>query len=452
MISIKLVSESVINPQSLASYAAKGCYEAEEPELGKKIDLRNRIFNVGHHTVLQHNHYTFHIEGIAVSDITFGLHLASPFYNSSQRSGRYCSAMFSSPDYGKIEQYIRTYWPEIGDGKVARALNLVRSGIEIFQSKIDEATQIAKHLIKEERPFASESYIEANAGKFAQEQMRMFVPTIFPTGITITLNLSALVSMYRVAWSPVLKHVTSEMMRLALCDIPELKFMLEKEEQEEWTPKLFAPHHNATMPVLFKPKSKLVKIENANFFTEPKGKDAHPVDLLPFAPWYMSNANGTIETEVEISVATMGQDQRHRTVKRGQPRFAGGFYLPPIPRLCGLEGVAEGLSFEWSSLFWTLPESLVTALAPYGAIVSYPKRADFNAASHEYVKRLCWCTQEEIYHSVLSVRNEVSKKKGNGSPLLKMFSPPCVKTGKCGEGNRYCGRDIKANCFIDRKV
>ncbi|MCR4283732.1 MAG: FAD-dependent thymidylate synthase [Parcubacteria group bacterium] len=449
---IKLVSKSVIDPQVLASYAAKGCYEAEEPELGKKIDLQKRIFNVGHHTVLQHNHYTFHIEGIAVSDITFGLHLASPFYNSSQRSGRFCSAMFSSPDYGKIEQYIRTYWPEVGNGEVALALNLVKGGIEIFQSNIDKATKIAKHLIKGERPFASESYIEANAGKFAQEQMRMFVPTIFPTGITVTFNLSALVSMYRVAWSPVLKHVTSEMMRLALCDTPELNFMLEKEEQEEWPLELFARYHKATIPVLSKPKGKLVRIENANSFTEPKGGDSHPVDLLPFSPRYMSNTNGVIETEVEISVATMGQDQRHRTVKRGQPRFTERFYLPPIPRLCGLEGVAESFAFAWSSLLSLLPGSLVTALAPYGAMVSYPKRADFNAASHEYTKRLCWCTQEEIYHSVLSVRNEVSKKEGENSPLLKMFSPSCVKTGKCGEGSRYCGRDMKENCFIERKV
>ena len=63
----------------------------------------------------------------------------------------------------------------------------------------------------------------------------------------------------------------------------------------------------------------------------------HPVDLLHFSPELMDNNVSEIKTNIEISVATMGQDQRHRTVRRSQPGFSGRFYLPPIPDSIDLE-------------------------------------------------------------------------------------------------------------------
>ena len=88
MIKVQLVAHTNANPLELTSHAALICYQAEMPEVGKILDVENRLFKVGHHTTLQHFFFTFAIEGIAVGDITFGMHLASPFYNSDQPSGR----------------------------------------------------------------------------------------------------------------------------------------------------------------------------------------------------------------------------------------------------------------------------------------------------------------------------------------------------------------------------
>jgi len=105
MIKVNLITHTETKPLELASHAALICYQAEMPEMGKMLDVENRLFNVGHHTTLQHFFLTFSVEGIAVGDITFGMHLASPFYNSDQRSGRYCAKMFVEPDFEEIKNY-----------------------------------------------------------------------------------------------------------------------------------------------------------------------------------------------------------------------------------------------------------------------------------------------------------------------------------------------------------
>jgi len=82
-------------------------------------------------------------------------------------------------------------------------------------------------------------------------------------------------------------------------------------------------------------------------------------------------------------------------------------------------------------------------LAPYGAVVEYIKKGSFNAILHEQYKRLCWCAQEEIYYLGALEREAIIDFCGNDAEILTMFQPPCFETGKCAEGERYCGRDIK---------
>ncbi|KKS92071.1 MAG: hypothetical protein UV67_C0011G0027 [Parcubacteria group bacterium GW2011_GWC1_43_12] len=110
MIRVELLAHTNVDPYELAQHAAGTCYQAKMPEFGQgKQDVKGRLFEKGHHTPLEHWSATFAIEGIAVSDVTFGLHLAHPFYNTDQRSGRFCGEMFDDPDYGALD-FINQTW------------------------------------------------------------------------------------------------------------------------------------------------------------------------------------------------------------------------------------------------------------------------------------------------------------------------------------------------------
>lgn len=82
-----------------ARFAGAMCYQ---PSIRAAMDNRfglnveNTLFKPGHHTTMQHaSHYmSFALDDIPVSLATFGLHMTHPFYNSSQRSGRYCLDIF----------------------------------------------------------------------------------------------------------------------------------------------------------------------------------------------------------------------------------------------------------------------------------------------------------------------------------------------------------------------
>lgn len=455
MVEVKLISYSNTKPLELSSHAALKCYQAEDPEWGKTIDVENRLFNVGHHTTLQHSFFTFSIEGISVGDITFGMHLVHPFYNSDQRSGRYCAKMFLEPNYKDIEKYVGKFWPELTGSERKEVVAYVKKGVELYHKNIGKATEVAKDFLRKERPFANDKYIEMNAPKIAQEQMRMFIPVIFPTGFDFTINLTVLAAMYRSAWTPAMRYVTSQMAKAVVEKFPEVAFMFKKEDRKgnDWA--IETPQEKS-MKMKYKPSHKLLAVSGERDFIVPELVNMHPVDLLHFSPVMMNNTSGGLETEIEISVATMGQDQRHRTIRRGIPKFTGAFYLAPVLRAMKLEKDAKDLMTNWVKLSKKLPKTLSMILAPYGAMVSYKKAGSFNALAHEQAKRLCFCAQEEIYHAGRALRLNIEKKKGNKSKLLQMFEPPCYKNGRCAEGGRYCGRDIKlrktGDYFPERKV
>lgn len=176
-----------------------------------------------------------------------------------------------------------------------------------------------------------------------------------------------------------------------------------------------------------------------------------PVDQLFFRPEMMDNSVGSVALNIEISLATMGQDQRHRTIHRGIPWFTREFYAPPVVCELGLSEDALALISEWTDLYlceFGIPKSLGMIIAPYGAVVGYSKKCPINALVHEQGKRLCWCAQEEIYNVARKFREQLT-----GSPALE---PHCFKTGVCAEGERYCGRDIiqreKGYYFPQRRV
>lgn len=457
-IDIKLINAPTFNPNKAISHAAKICYISDISTISDKdIDIKSLLFETGHHTTLQHTFFTFLIDGISIGNVTFGLHLSHPFYNTDQRSGRYSSKMFSNPDISKIKDYINNFW-EVDKNTLDAIISYIKNGIDAYNENTELATEIVKQFIPKERPFASEKYIELNAKKIAQEQLRMFMPVIFPTALDFTINLSALIAMYHSAFDPVMKSVFSKMADLVLKYMQtfDIDFSYMFDDSYSISDILDITLLKKDIDIKYRPNLVLKSIQGADDFVIPENKIKFPIDMLYFSPDMMENTQGYVQSEIEVSVATMGQDQRHRTIKRGIPSFTGNFYIPPMMKQLGLENEVLNLMKQWVSLYENIPNSLFYTLSPYGAMVRYTKFADFNALIHEQSKRLCWCTQEEIYHLSLELRREVAKNKGSNHPIVSIFEPPCYRY-RCIEGNRYCGRDLsKKNSidefFIERKV
>ena len=443
MISVKLQAKTNVDVTPLASYAAKVCYTAEAPHLGDLIKVKERLFDPGHHTTLEHNHFTFLLDGVSVSSVVFGIHLNAPYYNSDQRSGRF-SKMYDSPNMDEIRENLKVLYP---DENIEKAVSFVQKGADIYQTQIGSLTDLAGRVIREERPLANDKYVEANSKKFAQEQLRVFISQAMPTALVTTVNVAALAALWRVAWSPEMRLITNKMKEEVLKVEPDISYMFDetKRSHEDWVPQMmFEKVQTKTAPEC--------RLLAANIETGSFPKMADSVDILPFSPKAMGNNINRIKTEVEISTATMGQDQRHRSIKRGEPVLTGAFYVPPLLKMAGLEGQALEYMEEYAALKKELSPNLMLSIAPYGVMARYQKEASLNALMHEQEKRLCWCAQEEIFEVARQLREQL---KGSYPALADRLAPPCWMGG-CREGVRFCGRQVNKNLvpdyFVKRRV
>jgi len=451
-IKVSLMSSSNVEPEKLISHAALTCYNNELPDIdGKGINVYERLYKTGHHTTLQHYFMTFAIEGVSVGDVTFGLHLANSFYNSDQRSGRFCSAMFSNPNYDSIGSYIEEFW-SVGKTSMSEILKYLHFSIDSYQNNLEKAVSLTKEYLKKERPKLSDKILEANSIKIAQEQLRMFIPVVFPTALDYTINLSSLIALWQSAWNPVMREVTNLMRDLFLEINPSCGYFFGNDLRmtEDWYPKREIKSNYFLSGICKeKPSYDLHNTKIDGEVSIPKSEETHPVDLLQFHPKFMDNSSKLIRSSIHISCATMGQDQRHRTIKRTMPNFTGCVYAPPLLKDLGIENDLIKVSSLWNNMYSYLPKTLSTIMVPYGSMVSYEKTGDLNAIMHETEKRLCWNTQEEIYHLNVQMREKVLKLRPD---LEEIFSPHCIKCGKCGEGTRYCGRDLEDLGYQNRKV
>ena len=225
-------------------------------------------------------------------------------------------------------------------------------------------------------------------------------------------------------------------------------------DQNKKSTKDWAPERNSIQTgIKYKPNLNITNIFYDDLaFNISSNKEN--VDTLYFSPETMNNSLQFITQKIEVSCATFGQDQRHRTIKRGIPKFSGNFYIPPLLKEAGLEKEAV----EYMKMFNALkvPNTLITMIAPYGVMVEYTKISDLNALLHEQEKRTCWCAQEEIYHLSTLLRKKLISKIGSDAKLIKELSPACFKNGICIEGIRFCGRNINERYgkqyFKDREI
>lgn len=474
-VKVTKIAETDVDPTILASHAATMCYNAETPELGRTIDVKKRLFDTGHHSTLEHNYWTFMIENIPVSSVVFGLHLTAPFYDTDQRSGRF-SKMYDNPDMSDIFDTLETYYPFEHVANIRQACKFIENGLDVYANNKDRVTALARDAIHLERPNASEKYVESNAPKFAQEQLRMFVSMIAPTALDWTVDLATICAFYRTAWTPFMRDVMDKIAEQIKTEHPDIAYMFDEKVRntKPWSPEFIKNKSNVGgeamglipenapkyMGTKTRPEFQLLDYNyNESKFRENESRDT--VDTLQFSPEYMDNSLMYVRSRIHIDAgATMGQDQRHRSIKRSKPVFTGYFYLPPLLDKAGLKSAADTWMHDYYKMVNNpdFSRSMATAIAPYGAMVKYDKHADLNALIHEQGKRTCWCAQEAIYHLACDLRRELTERIGSDATVLKYLTPPCLSMGHCVEGPRFCGRNIEedkknlVNYFRDRQI
>ena len=464
--------DNLSNSYSDAQLAGSICYKPSIEAAfiaAPKLSGKNALWKTKHHTTLMHaNHYvSFILDKIPVSLVTFGLHLQNTYYNSSQRSGRFCTSMFDADYKDYVVKFIDRYTSLDSTSEIGRdILNWVQHGVNYFKTNLPRIAEKAGEAILDERPnYAGD--LNEQSHRIAQEQLRYVISTIFPTGMMFTIDIPTLVALYECAWNIPLANLTKRMYdsvfknsslgSLVEDENPDKMFYIGDRRYRQAKKKLgdalelnYTPAFlNFTPTVIWAPKCVVSNDNSAQlnamiFKRLTRIQENTSVDTLPFSP----NANmlndgfvdPTIESKVSVSVATFGQDQRHRSIDRGLPVVTGEIYVPPLLRGC------DNFFKKHMKTYLDLAkrggiENLIHFI-PYGAVVSYTKRADFRAFHHETTKRLCLNAQEEI--AQLS-KLTIDQLFGNSS--VDRPGPPCLIHGQCEEGKRYCGREIAGDFY-----
>ena len=299
-----------------------------------------------------------------------------------------------------------------------------------------------------------EKYIEANAKKMAQEQLRNVVSTIFLTGEKYSIDIPAMSAIYESPLNPGMKLLGDKIKQEMLNKWPQLSYVFRDDKRNlSYEPILLTKREG----IVYSPEASFVDIsENYMDMVIPDIEDMMPVDKILYIKKYQINNMIDLHSSIKISVATFGQDQRHRTIKRTVPVFTGEFYSPEVITRLHIENEINVLMGKWKELNGKIG-ILFEGIAPYGAVVHYEKKANINALAHEQQKRLCWCAQEEIYNVNRILRDDLEDvfPNSNYSLLLDIFLPPCMKEGgKCYEGGRFCRRAErdKTNPCPERKI
>ncbi|MEZ7821280.1 MAG: hypothetical protein QMB51_03155, partial [Patescibacteria group bacterium] len=222
---------------------------------------------------------------------------------------------------------------------------------------------------------------------------------------------------------------------------PELSYIFKEEKRILPSSGLIKMLNNNR--IIYSPDCKLIEVcGDLNNIVVPDVDDMIPIDKTAYMEKYQANNLIDVHTKVKTSLIVMGQDQRHRSIKRTIPVFTGEFYSPEVISRLNLENDINELMNKWKNLYGKIDENLFETLAPLGAVMEYEKKANINALAHEQLKRLCWCAQEEIYNFNRILREQIIDI-GN-KKLIDIFLPPCIKIGgKCYEGARFCRRKDK---------
>ena len=496
-------------PYEQAVAAARTCYSGAgvmsvdqvsgvglpEDKQAARIELRDRIasstYKAGHHTVLQHGHVSFALDGVSRQLVWSVLH-SHPFYNSEQVSQRYVEV--------KPERAAIPLLPPEAD--------------RIYRATLQRQMADYKQLMALLEPVAADRYYGVFAArakrpdkwqgaihKRAQEVARYVLPVATHTWMVHTISVLTLLRYWRLVDEPdtpaEARYVIGEMLR-QLLELDPLLAKLEVQplaiDQLPAAQQWLRPHDLAAQQAMA-----------AEFDAELGGKTAILVDRFANNPRRVADAvrevlgvpqaqmsddaaiglaldpaqnplwGESLQTGVhqklgralhaahylfkkKLSHAADSQDQRHRMTPGSRPMvmaYLGGQPDYIVPQLVAEAGgeiaalYARSMGQTWEAIdqlrrLQVEPQWLAYLL-PNAVAVRFSESSDLQALRHKHAMRLCWNAQEEIWRASV---DEASQIVAAEPQIGQWLLPPCAiryRAGVrpiCPEGDRYCGKPV----------
>ena len=419
------ILNSNYKPTDIAVASARSCYTSKgivEIEDVKNWDKKNKlldsIFKAGHHTTLQHYHFTIMIEGMSRHLIWRLLH-SHMFYNSEQVSQRYAKM--------KIENFYMPVKNEEWENYYNKMFEYYEKFCEILTPIMEEKLpKFQKHIAK----------------KKAQEMARYVLPVGMKAHLYHTINVITALRYISVAkYLPEAKDEAIEFVNLLekeMLKIDEnLKPLIEfAKTQKAVFPKIDIDKYRCENIV------KIFDIVNSKF------------ELNENYAGVLRNSNifldesllGGFNSYIKLSLSADAQNQRHRRSPAIRPAlqdiYKRDFYIPPIMQ--ELEEYKEAIEYSYQ-FFESQKEKIGFSNAVYALTnahnIEIIQKDDFNEFTHKAQMRLCYNAQQEIFDIIYSQILQLKKAGVN----IDNFLPPCAVRFKegikpyCPEGERFCG-------------
>jgi thymidylate synthase ThyX len=484
------------HPYDSAIAAARTCYAPriighEEVTDKQRLTIGAATFYGGHHTVFQHAHFEFGLEGVSRQFVWSFLH-AHPFYNSEQQSQRYVrldrAVAFvpdAGPEFGAAERAIY-------ERAIARAWDYYRELSAILLPDAKEILGDIWHVGKLSHPRRVQK-VERQADKRAIEVARYVLPVAAATTMVHTLSGIVLHRLWRMQGASDTpaesRAIVGAMVALVRDLDPQFFERFDNEPMEElpeWEQSAEARHEGEAFArefdaklggkvsklVDFSPRAARVIAESYRAVvgvTEAACPDEEAIERLldparnPYrlqtlnigvhAPMMRALQHAYFTFAKKISHTADSQDQRHRMVPGSRPLLTLADTREPdyvTPMLItgnarAREVYARAMADAWASknelidrgasreaAMYLLPNAKAVRLVESGSLLHL---------LHKWTMRTCFNAQEEIYQASME---ELEQLRIAVPELARHIGPPCyiraaVTTPICTEGSHFCG-------------
>ncbi len=496
-------------PYEQAVAAARTCYSGagvisadqvsgiglDPDKQAARAEQRDRIasstYKAGHHTVLQHGHVSFALDGVSRQLVWSVLH-SHPFYNSEQVSQRYVEV--------KAERAAIPLLPPQAD--------------RIYRAALHQQMADYKQLMALLEPVAAQRYYGVFAArakrpdkwssaihKRAQEVARYVLPVATHTWMVHTISVLTLLRYWRLVDEPdtpaEARYVVGEMLRqlleldpllaklevapLAIDQLPAAQQWLrphsvahQRAMADEFDAELggrtsvlvdrFANNPqrvaDAVREVLGLPRNAMTDEAAIALALDPAANPLLGESLQTGVHQKLGRALHAAHYlfKKKLSHAADSQDQRHRMTPGSRPMLMA--YLSPepdyvVPQLVAEAGGAiaqlyqDSMARTWQAIAQLrqldVEPQWLAYLLPNAVAIRFSESSDLQALRHKHAMRLCWNAQEEIWRASVDEATQIADlEPAIGNWLL----PPCSVRHRagvrpiCPEGDRYCGKPV----------
>jgi thymidylate synthase ThyX len=480
------------HPYDGAIAAARTCYSprvvgADEVTDKQRESIGPLTFEGGHHTVYQHAHFEFGLEGVSRQFVWSFLH-AHPFYNSEQSSQRFV----------RLDQ-VSAHVPE-GLTEAARDVyeSSVRAAWEDYRTLsalLREDTHAILADLRHLTPNASDkrrNKVARESEKKAIELARYVIPVCATTSMVHTLSGIVLHRLYRMMRSgdtPAenVAVVTAMVDRVKALDpaffervgdgpladegvmergwpavagggdaqAARLDAMLGTRTSllVDYTVRGETTTADAVRAVLG--QASLTDDQALEALLDPS-RNRYRLETLQIgvhAPLSRAMHHATYTFFKRLSHTADSQDQRHRMVPASRPLMTltdtlrPDYVTPPLVarNARALEIYRAAMERAWAAknrlLDLGVPLEKALYVLPNATALRFHETGSLLYLAHKWVMRTCFNAQEEIYRASM---DELEQVREVHPRLARHMGPPCVLragriTPTCTEGEHFCG-------------